>query len=161
MCIPFWFPAHFPNSWTTYFSGKTILVASKKVRLPLATPLGVHSPFFSTIVLLKNQLFPLGFRWLSGKNDPWKEWTCKCPLELQSGSETGRCQTRSRTHCFICTWAGRWISSAECCLSGGSSMQAAKFVPRFAQPSGSVAFLGPPARCPLFYPSFGRVPLLK
>ena len=31
--------------------------------------LGVDSPFFSAIVLFKSQLFPLGFRWFSGKKD--------------------------------------------------------------------------------------------
>ena len=36
------------------------------------TTLGVDSPFFSTIVLFKNRLFPLGF-WLPEKKDAWKE----------------------------------------------------------------------------------------
>ena len=44
--------------------------------------LGVDSPFCSTIVLFKNQLFPLGFCWFSEKKDPWKEWTWKCPLDV-------------------------------------------------------------------------------
>ena len=36
--------------------------------------LGVDSPFCSTIVLFKNQLFPQGFGWFFGKKDAWKEW---------------------------------------------------------------------------------------
>ena len=43
--------------------------------------LGVDSPLFSTIVLSKNLLFPLGFWWLCEKKDAWKEWKWKCPLE--------------------------------------------------------------------------------
>ena len=35
---------------------------------------GVASPFFSTIVLFKNQLFPQGFGWFFRKKDAWKEW---------------------------------------------------------------------------------------
>ena len=35
---------------------------------------GLDSPFFSTIVLFENQLFPLGFYWFFEKKDPWKEW---------------------------------------------------------------------------------------
>ena len=36
--------------------------------------LEVASPFFSAIVLFKNQPFPQGFWWFSRKKDPWKEW---------------------------------------------------------------------------------------
>ena len=36
--------------------------------------LGADFPFFSAIVLFKNQPFPLGFLWFSRKKDPWKEW---------------------------------------------------------------------------------------
>ena len=36
--------------------------------------LGVDSPFFSTIVLLKNQLFVWVFDGLPEKKRPWKEW---------------------------------------------------------------------------------------
>ena len=43
----------------------------RKERAELHTVLGVDSPFFSTIVLLNNQLFPQGW-WFSGKKDPWK-----------------------------------------------------------------------------------------
>ena len=44
----------------------------KKPRIP--TDLGIDSPFFSTIVLFKNQLFLQGFGWFCGKKDSWKEW---------------------------------------------------------------------------------------
>ena len=42
-----------------------------KVELPKSIVLKVHSPFFSTLVLFKHQLFLLGF-WFSGKKDPGK-----------------------------------------------------------------------------------------
>ena len=52
-----------------------------KVLLLLAQ--GVDSPFFSAIVLFKNQPFP-AFWWLSRKKDPWKEWKWKLALEISS-----------------------------------------------------------------------------
>ena len=40
----------------------------------------IPCPLFSTIALSKNQPFSLGFRRLSRKKDPWKEWNWKvCP----------------------------------------------------------------------------------
>ena len=47
----------------------------------LHSNLGVDSPFFSTFVLFKNQLFPQGLAWYFRKKDAWKEWKCKVPLE--------------------------------------------------------------------------------
>ena len=38
----------------------------------------LDSPFCSTIVLLKNLMFPLRFWWFPKKKDPWKEWR-SCP----------------------------------------------------------------------------------
>ena len=44
--------------------------------------LGVHSPFFSAIVLLKSQPFVQGFRWFSRRNfGSLEEWKWKLPLE--------------------------------------------------------------------------------
>ena len=43
-----------------------------------AQALGVDSPFFSTIVLFKIQLFPQGvgqsLGWFFRKKGPWKDW---------------------------------------------------------------------------------------
>ena len=50
--------------------------------LNIASVLGVDSPFFSAIVLFKNQPFPQGFWWFSRKKDPWKEWG-SYPLDVQ------------------------------------------------------------------------------
>ena len=51
-----------------------LLASVKKKKKTPSTKLGVDSPFFSTIVLLKNQLFPQGFGWFCRKKDAWKEW---------------------------------------------------------------------------------------
>ena len=47
--------------------------------LHFETSLGVDSPFFSTIVLFKDQLFPQGFGWFFRKKDGENGWTV--PLE--------------------------------------------------------------------------------
>ena len=45
------------------------------------TPLGVDSPFFSTIVLSTNRPLSLGFKGGFSRKDPWKEWKWEVPLE--------------------------------------------------------------------------------
>ena len=60
------------------------LIRNEPVRVFGIMSLGVDFPFFSTIVLSKNQPFSLGFRRFSRKIriDPWKEWKWKVPLDM-------------------------------------------------------------------------------
>ena len=50
------------------------VLKGKKLRHKNTIFLGVNSPFVSTIVLFKNQLFPLGFDGFLKRRDHWKEW---------------------------------------------------------------------------------------
>ena len=66
--------------------------------------IGVDSPFFSTIVLVRKQPFSMGFRRFSRTKDPWKEWA----------------RYRWRFVCTLCLWLKRETKrTTEISMVGG------------------------------------------
>ena len=101
----FWFTTEqlrnqFCNASTTSPVGRFWQISARRlhsVHSPKA--LEVNSPFFSTIVLFKTQLFSPGFWGFSRKRDPWKEWTCYAwqstkPSRSFSAAHLLRCSSR-------------------------------------------------------------------
>ena len=69
----------------------------------LLVVLGVDSPFCSTIVLFKNQLFFQGFGWFYRKKDARKEWKRKVPLD-DAATESLDCVSGHRRVKVVDKW---------------------------------------------------------